>query len=117
MKAKIKVLIIDDEVEICYLLSNILQKKSIDVEYACSLAGARERLKFFIPTLIFLDNHLPDGLGVEFAGFLRNSLPDAKIVIITGQEIDNEGDSNDVPVVILKPFTSEEIYSVIEQIA
>jgi len=58
-----KALIVDDETDICYLLSNILKQKNIQTVFAGSLAEADRVLQtsgYFY--YLFLDNHLPDGL-------------------------------------------------------
>lgn len=119
MKKKTRALIIDDEVEICNLLSRILRNKSIDVHCAGSLSEARSSLETYEPSLIFIDNHLPDGLGVQFVDFLRTGHPQAKVIIITGQEIEPEDvkEEDELPPVVFKPFTSEKIYSLIDAIS
>jgi len=61
-----RALIVDDETDICYLLSSILKQKNIQTAFAGSLAEADRMLQspnFFY--YVFLDNHLPDGLGIN----------------------------------------------------
>ena len=58
--------IIDDETDICFLLSNVLKQKGIFSECAFNLKDGVNRLKGKNPEIIFLDNHLPDGLGLNF---------------------------------------------------
>jgi two-component SAPR family response regulator len=118
VKAETKALIIDDEAEICYLLSRILRNLHFEVYCATSLYEARIGLETFDPSLIFIDNHLPDGLGVQFVEYIRTGYPKAKIVIITGQEIESKDKiTRNPPPVVYKPFTSEHIYNVIEAIS
>ena len=62
----LKVLIIDDETDICYLLSTLLKQKNLETEYVNTLSDAALALKKDTPEIIFLDNHLPDGLGMNF---------------------------------------------------
>lgn len=115
-KTKIKALIIDDEIEICYLLSRLLKSRDIETEYVGSLSEARSMLQTYIPSIIFLDNHLPDGLGVEFINYIKLYFPQIKIIIITGRETNQsrareEGASE----IIFKPFSSDKIFSIIEE--
>ena len=60
------VFIIDDEMDICFLLSNVLKRKGVAAEYAHSITEAETALENKNPAIIFLDNYLPDGLGVNF---------------------------------------------------
>ncbi len=38
------------------------------------------------PSLLFLDNRLPDGLGLNFISFVKEHSPDTKIVMITAHD-------------------------------
>ncbi len=108
-----KALIIDDEIEIGFLLSRILRSKGIEVAFVNKLSDARTILTSYKPSLIFLDNHLPDGLGIEFSTYIKSLCPGSKIFIITAKETDlEEAYRNGASEVIFKPFTSEDIFSV-----
>ena len=61
-----KALIVDDEIDICYLLSGILRQKKLRTSYVNNLADAQSVLKKEIPSIVFLDNNLPDGKGIDF---------------------------------------------------
>lgn len=118
VKSEFKALIIDDEVEICYLLARILRNRGIEVSTVNSLAEAKSLLSSFAPSVIFLDNHLPDGLGVEFALYVKSLYPDAKVIIISGKETNHElAKRNGALEVIAKPFSSDCIFSLIEKYA
>ncbi|MEP6712671.1 MAG: response regulator [Ferruginibacter sp.] len=112
-----KVLIIDDETDICYLLSTLLKQKNLETEYVNSLAEATRALKKETPEIIFLDNHLPDGLGINFIEYIKNHYPFSKIVMITAHDTAMDrtmalGEGADV--FIGKPFTREVIYKTVE---
>jgi DNA-binding response OmpR family regulator len=59
------VLIIDDEKDLCRLLTISLRKEKIHVDCAFSLADAKSKLLDH-PSIVLLDNNLPDGLGLDF---------------------------------------------------
>jgi two-component system, OmpR family, response regulator len=61
-------LIVDDEKDICYLLNSLLRQKNIHANLAGGPAKARKITQNNNPSLIFLDNHLPDGLGLSISG-------------------------------------------------
>lgn len=78
--------IIDDEKDICYLLSNMLRQKAIKTESASTLGEAMIALQGKDPEIIFLDNHLPDGLGVNFIKRLKHDHPLSKIIMVTAHD-------------------------------
>ncbi|MEO7312641.1 MAG: response regulator [Chitinophagaceae bacterium] len=113
------VLIIDDEEDICFMLSSILKQKSFSITSVHSILSANNCLFDQVPALIFLDNNLPDGKGVDFIPDLKKKLPEAKIVMITAYDtptdkrlaIDNGADE-----FIGKPFTRQTILSVVDKL-
>ena len=113
----LKALIIDDEIDICYLLSGILKQRNCVTNYVNNLADATAELKINNPEIIFLDNHLPDGLGINYVVFIKQHYPLIKVVMITAydttadrQEALNKG----VDIFIGKPFTKEEITNALQ---
>ena len=114
----VKALIIDDEIDICYLLSSILKNKDVHPEYVNSLSEATAALEKSTPSIIFLDNHLPDGMGIDFIRYIKKNFPEAKIVMITAY--DNSSDRNKALQLgadgfIGKPFSRDIIYKAVEQ--
>jgi two-component system, OmpR family, response regulator len=113
-----RVLIIDDESDVCYLLSSILKRKHIGSKTAGSLKEADKVLMENGPLpLIFLDNHLPDGRGIEYISVLKARYPGIKIAMITAH--DTLADRQKAKVegadyFIGKPFTKEKIFAALE---
>lgn len=119
MQLKAKILIIDDEVDICYLLSSILRSKDLQVTYVNSLKEATATLLNQHPEIIFLDNHLPDGLGINFIKEFKQNNPGTKIVMITA--FDNHSErtkafNNGADTFICKPFTKDLIYQTVDDL-
>ncbi|MEO6315005.1 MAG: response regulator [Chitinophagaceae bacterium] len=81
-----KALIVDDEVDICFLLSGILRQKQLHPSFVNNLAEARQSLLQDTPAILFLDNHLPDGLGLDFISYVKENYPTIKIVMITAHD-------------------------------
>lgn len=107
-----KALIIDDEIDICYLLSGILKQKNCQTNYVNNLADATLELKNYSPQIVFLDNHLPDGLGIDFVDYIKRNHPNTKIVMITAYDTiadRKQAISKGVDIFIGKPFTKEAI--------
>ncbi len=112
-------LIIDDETDICFLLRGILRTKNLQVSYANSLSEATVVLAKENPEIIFLDNHLPDGLGVDFISQLKVTHPQAKVVMISAYDLYSDrakAFANGVDTFIPKPFTKEIISLTVDQL-
>ena len=78
-----KVLIIDDEMDLCILLKNFFTRQNCEVVMSHKLSdGLKEALDFF-PDIVFLDNNLPDSQGWSKAGYLLDALPNANIFLIS----------------------------------
>ena len=115
----LKVLIIDDETDICYLLSTLLKQKNLETEYVNTLSDATLALRKEAPEIIFLDNHLPDGLGMNYIEYIKNNYPSSKIVMITAHDTAADRSkalSEGADYFISKPFTREVIYRTVEQL-
>jgi DNA-binding response OmpR family regulator len=78
-----KVLIIDDEIDLCILLKNYLTRRHFAVETSHRLADGIKQAISFSPDIIFLDNNLPDSQGWTKAEWLLNELPNAEIYLIS----------------------------------
>jgi two-component SAPR family response regulator len=68
-------------------------------------------------SIIFLDNHLPDGFGINFIEEIKKLRPDVKIVMITAHDTKSDKDKaylQGVDFFIGKPFTRDNVFSVIE---
>ena len=119
IKKKPPVLIIDDEVDICYLLRGIMRLRNIEASYVTSLAEAEIQLKKTDPSVIFLDNHLSDGMGVDYIRRFKKEHPSTSIVMITAHDtpVDREKAYKEgVDFFIGKPFSRETIYKTLEKI-
>ena len=105
-------LIIDDETDIWMLLSRILRKHNFSTYFVNNLEAATKRLQQEVPAIIYLDNHLPDGLGLDFIQFLKTKYPQTKIVMITGhssQADRNKAFNQGADMFLSKSFSSEAI--------
>jgi DNA-binding response OmpR family regulator len=90
----------------------MLQEKEIKLEHAKTIAAAQEYLEKETPSIIILDNKLPDGLGVNFISHIKKNYPSTKIVMISGYtaKAKNIALENGADVFLEKPFTREQLY-------
>ena len=117
-KKRIKdILIIDDEEDLCWLLSNALTGKGYNVSTANTISDGMAHLNE-TPDLILLDLKLPDGDGMDILPEIKRITPETLVVIISayGSE-ERRQDANDKGVhsFIDKPLTEENILSTIRQ--
>jgi two-component system, OmpR family, response regulator len=115
----LKVLIVDDEVDICFLLSGILRQHKFRTSYVNNLSDARVALHNDTPSVLFLDNHLPDGLGIDFIEYIKSNYPDIKIVMITAHDGIMERTKaarEGADLFISKPFTRDIINNAITKL-
>lgn len=113
------VLIVDDEEDICYFLKRNLSKKNFTAHFANTLHDAQQALETYHPAILLLDNHLPDGLGTEFAEKVKRTHPEIKIVMITAHDTHTDrsiANKNGVDYFLSKPFVMAEVYEAIESV-
>lgn len=112
-------LIVDDEVDICFLLNYLLNRSDIQSEYVTSIAEAKEMLKKEPPGLMLLDNHLADGRGLDFIPYVRIHYPGVRIIMISafdGQQERERARALGACAFISKPFTQEEILETLHRL-
>lgn len=90
MKSILKAVIVDDEKDLCFLLEQILTNKNFDTTSLNTLSDASDVLVEINPAVVFLDNQLPDGFGINFIPEIKRVLPDTKVVIMTAYSSDND---------------------------
>ena len=105
-------MIIEDEKDLCYLLSAVLRSNHLQTACVYSIKEARKSLHEIRPSVIFLDNHLPDGYGSDLIGTVRANYPDTKIIMITAHDSADDIDKalrRGADYFISKPFTASTI--------
>ncbi|HLR78366.1 MAG TPA: sigma-54 dependent transcriptional regulator [Burkholderiaceae bacterium] len=75
-------LIVDDESDICELITDIAQEHGFSVAQAGNIKEARIQIQRQEPNVVFMDMQLPDGNGMEL--WEKLGLSDARVVFITG---------------------------------
>lgn len=106
-----KVLIVEDEGEMCLLLNIILDNKKMELDHVKTIQNAIEYLELKKPSVVILDNQLPDGYGVDFIGYIKTNYPGIRIVMISGygNSAKEAALANGADLFIEKPFRKEEI--------
>src|SRR5712672_2505541 len=114
-----KVLIVDDELDICYLLSGMLKQRNFRTGFVNSLSDAVVALQTDTPSLLFLDNHLPDGFGLDFIPYVKKNYPEVKVIMITAHDSAAERNTaykGGVDLFIAKPLSRQLINDAIDKL-
>ena len=119
LKRQIKnVLIVDDEEDLCWLLTNALQSKGYNVLTANTIIKGMICLKKESPDLVLLDLKLPNGDGMDMLSEIKAAAPQTVVVIISAygsEEKRAEAEEKGVHGFIDKPFTEKGILETIAQ--
>jgi len=81
-----KVLIVDDEVDLCLMIRLFLTKKNYEVYIAHTLSEGFKKMDSVKPDSLLLDNNLPDGMGWDFAKNIHEQYPKMQITLISAHE-------------------------------
>jgi DNA-binding response OmpR family regulator len=112
-----KILVVEDQGEIGLMLNLILMERKIDLDYVSTLLAADEYLQKHKPSLIILDNKLPDGFGVDFITYIKKKYPSIKIIMISGFPTAREvALANGADMFFDKPFALEEFDHAIDNL-
>ena len=114
-----KILIVEDEGEMCLVLNILLNdEEDMELEHVKSLAAATKYLHQQQPSLIILDNKLPDGYGVDYISYLKKEYPSIKIVMISGFDasVEDVALESGADYFLQKPFTKQKFLEVIKSL-
>ena len=117
-KAAKKVLVIEDEGEMGLLLNMMLNEKKFELDYVSNLVSADEYLQKVEPSVIILDNKLPDGFGVDFISYIKKKYSAIKIIMISGfASAKDVALENGADMFFEKPFSKDEFCKSITRLA
>jgi DNA-binding response OmpR family regulator len=110
-----KILIIEDEGEMCLVLNILLSDENFELQHVKSLKAAGAYLAENKPSLIILDNKLPDGYGIDYISFLKKNYPSIKIIMITGYDASAKDVAieNGADIFLEKPFTRQQLFDAV----
>jgi two-component system cell cycle sensor histidine kinase/response regulator CckA len=83
-----KILIVDDEKDMCKVMEELLKRLGYQAAYVNSGNAAIVKYKSWRPDLVLLDRNMPEMDGLSCAESVLDYDPDAKIVIISGYDVD-----------------------------
>jgi DNA-binding NtrC family response regulator len=114
------ILVVDDELDMCWALENILRSNGYQTMAATT---AQEALKFSAEEslgIALIDVVLPDMDGIELAALIRHVRPDVIVIVISGSlcegdKVIKEGlESDAFAGFVSKPFELAEVRRVVK---
>jgi two-component system, OmpR family, response regulator len=118
VKEVTKILIVEDEGDMSLLLELLLDGEHMHLEHVHTLNDARKFVEKEQPTLILLDNRLPDGYGIDFVSYLKSQYPLIKVIMISGVDAAaaDAALATGADFFLRKPFTRQQLHASIEKV-
>ncbi len=82
-KREARILVVDDEIELCQLLAEYFTRHGLNVRTATDAATARLLIEQTPPDVAVLDVNMPGENGLSLARWLRDLQPDTGILMLT----------------------------------
>ncbi|WP_039917759.1 response regulator [Cellvibrio mixtus] len=109
------ILVVEDNLDALHAMAALLGLLGWQTITARDAATALVKVKEYSPAFLLLDINLPDMNGYVLAAQIRSTLPDARIILASGEELDKvragEAGVNDF---ILKPVSLEQLQDVLQ---
>lgn len=112
-------MIIDDDEDLSQLLIYMLEERKIHAMSVNTLTEAERCLAYLKPSMIFLDNSFPEGLGINFIKNIRLADEQVKIIMMTGDTsnwIQEKAMQEGANYFLKKPLTKNIIYGTLDKL-
>lgn len=116
--ARPRILVVDDENDLCCLFERILESEGYEVITANDGLGGIKRNNDSDPDLIILDLKMPKMDGIETLRNIRKTDKEVVVIILTGYgsaQTAREAQDLDVYEYISKPFNNELVRKVVKE--
>jgi len=116
-----KLLVVDDQPDVCWALQRVLSLHGIDSEAAASAGEALEKMRRERFPVVFVDAKLPRMDGMELAEKLRSLDRDVFIVMVSGyyyeddREVRSALEEGRIQAFLAKPFDNETVVEVVRK--
>ena len=84
-----KILIVDDEEDVCYLLTQMLEHKGYKVHIANVCKDAIPIIERENPEIMLLDRRLPDGDGIDLLEDIRKFNTELRVIMASAYDLDD----------------------------
>jgi ATP-dependent Lon protease len=118
MNDQVRILVVDDESEMCHLIEQILKREGYQVDVSFSGIEALQMIKSFDYHLLLTDLEMPKVDGLELARKAKKQNPEIRVIMVTGNatiDIDIRSLRHRIDGYIRKPFNISELRKVVRQ--
>jgi DNA-binding NtrC family response regulator len=112
-----KILVVDDEENVCQSIRKVLSRKGYDVSQALTVDDAVKLIKEMTFDLVITDMMIPGTSGLELLQIIRDHYPELEVIMITGYaSIESAVSATKLGATayLPKPFTPDELTKVTE---
>jgi DNA-binding NtrC family response regulator len=112
-----KILVVDDEENVCQSIKKVLSRKGYDVSQALTVDDAVNLIKEMTFDLVITDMMIPGTSGLELLQIIRDHYPELEVIMITGYasiESAVKATKLGATAYLPKPFTPDELTKVTE---
>jgi DNA-binding NtrC family response regulator len=112
-------MIIDDDPDFNELLALVLERRKIHVLSVFSLQEAEDYLTYLKPSVVFLDNSFPEGLGINFIRSIKSIDENIKVIMMTGdraQWIHEKAIEEGIDYFLRKPLRKDTVDAVLDEL-
>lgn len=103
-------LVIDDELDICLMVTKHLQNMQFLTQFACTVKDAQEKITLPPYDLMLIDLNLPDGSGFDVLQNIRDLNLKSKIIVISAHDSEyTRAMAMGATLFLTKPFTTRSI--------
>ncbi|MGR3174815.1 MAG: response regulator [Candidatus Scalindua sp.] len=119
MDNQIRILVVDDEPEICHLIERILKREGYQVDVSFSGMEALQMIRSLNYHLLLTDLDMPGVDGLELTRKAKKQNPEIRVIMVTGNttaDLDIRSLRHRIDGYIKKPFDISELKKVVKQI-
>lgn len=110
-----RILIIDDEVDICVMLSKYLQTLNFKTDYASTVKQTIQNIGIHSYTVLFVDLNLLEGSGYDVMEYAKKQNLSSKIIVISAHDSEAvRAIEKGADIFIAKPFTTRTIHEALK---
>lgn len=113
---QIKIALIDDEVDLCVLLSGMLRAQGFKVSYYHDLETGLPGIRRDQPDWVIIDNNLPDGLGWPRVSEIIDTVPGVNVIKISANPDSIRETHRDFIHYLIKPINVNSIVKLITRV-
>ena len=110
-------LIIDDEKDLCALLSMQLKSLQVTNDFVHTVPDGKSLLNQNQYDVLFLDLHIADGSGFDILAFLKTKPSKPKVIVITAYDAERYNVLQaGADLVLAKPFGKKDVIGALEAV-